>query len=166
MSMTSEVLDFCKRNSLFSGDDILVCGVSGGADSMALLHLFHTHGKEAGVSEVVCAHLNHGLRGEESDGDEEFVRQFCLRNGIRFICENAHMSDMDLPAGMGTEEYGRNARYALYERAAALCGATLVATGHTMNDSAETVLFRLARGTGLKGAAGIPVRRGLSLIHI
>lgn len=161
MRMTSEVIDFCKKNSLFSGNDVLICGVSGGADSMALLHLFHTCGKEAGVERVICVHLNHGLRGEESDADERFVKDFCLDHGIQFISENAHMADIELPAGMGTEEYGRKARYDLYEKAAAMTGATRIATGHTMNDDAETVLFRLARGTGLKGAAGIPVRRGM-----
>ena len=88
MPMTSEVLDFCRERKLFSEHEILLCGVSGGADSMALLHLFHTRGKEVGVEEVICAHLNHGLRGEESDADEAFVRDLSERVGVPFRSEH------------------------------------------------------------------------------
>ena len=159
MSITSEVLDFCRDSDLFPGGGTLLCCVSGGADSMALLHLFHENGRELGLSGVACAHLNHGLRGAESDGDEEFVSGYCRERGIPLFRENARLSEAVLPPGTGMEEHARRVRYDFFERAAEQAGASFIATGHTLDDNAETVLFRLARGTGLKGAAGIPIRR-------
>lgn len=156
-----KVLDFCIKNSLFEQGSILMCCVSGGADSMCLLHYFHSHMEEIGLAGVCCCHLNHGLRGTESDEDELFVEEFCYKNRIPYVSENAHMSDKELPSGMGTEEYARELRYDFFNRAAVIFNADRIATGHTMNDECETVLFRLARGTGLKGAAGIPVKRGM-----
>ncbi len=124
--------------------------LSGGADSVALCHFLAAHAGQLGIT-VAAAHLNHGLRGEESDGDEAFVRAFCAKLGLPLICEK-------LPAGgCASEAALREKRYEFLWRAA---GQGFLATGHTLTDSCETLLFHLARGTRLGGMRGIPRQTG------
>lgn len=131
----------------------VIAAVSGGVDSISLLHWLY----ERGVK-VSAAHLHHGLRGEAADGDEEFVRSFCAARGIPFYCEHASVGELAEQLGVSTEEAGRKARYDFLERIAAQTGAARVATAHHADDNAETLLFQLVRGarSGLGGIA--PVR--------
>lgn len=123
----------------------VICAVSGGADSMALLFGTYLLKEELGIS-LEAAHFNHGLRGPESDGEEAFVREFCGRFDIPL-----HIGRKNVTAGKkGLEAAARDARYAFF---ATLPG--LIATAHTADDNAETVLMHLVRGTGLKGLGGI-----------
>ncbi len=138
------------------GDSVLVC-VSGGADSMALLHFIWHNRDRFSLRSVRAFHLNHGLRGAESDGDENFVRSYCRKEGIPLCVEQARMSERQKPQGKTLEQWARELRYAAFARAA---GDDLVLTAHTANDAAETILFNLFRGSGLGGAAGIPPVRG------
>ena len=126
----------------------ILAAVSGGADSMCLLNILLEKGSLGAV-----AHFNHGLRGEESDRDEEFVRSYCAEREIKFICGRAE-------SRLKSEDEARRARYAFLERAADEAGCALIATAHNMNDNAETVLLNLVRGAGTKGLCGIPERRG------
>lgn len=127
--------------------------VSGGPDSTALLRAL----VELGARPVVL-HVDHGLRGEESRADAEFVRGLCEGLGLR--CE---VRELALDDGPGLQERARERRYELAGELAREVGASTVATGHTAADVAETVLMNLARGTGLRGLAGIPpVREGIS----
>ena len=134
----------------------VLCAVSGGADSVCLLHLLH--GME-GVS-LVCAHYNHGLRGAESDRDERFVRELCDRLGIPCITGRGDVAAFAAQQGLGIEEAARKLRYAFLEQTAAEQGCGRIATAHNAEDNAETVLLNLVRGSGLKGLCGIPPVRG------
>ena len=133
----------------------ILCAVSGGVDSMYMLCRL----KEEGY-EVFAAHFNHGLRGAEADRDEAFVRDFCRQREIPFFAGRGDVKALAEKEGIGTEEAARELRYAFLARTAESCGAGCIATAHTADDNAETMLFRLARGTGLRGLGGIPLQRG------
>jgi tRNA(Ile)-lysidine synthase len=124
--------------------------VSGGPDSVALLRVVVELG-----GEPVVLHVDHGLRGEESREDAEFVRELCRKLNVR--CE---VRWLGLDGGSNLQERARDERYRLAGEVAAGMGLGVVATGHTADDGAETVLMNLARGTGLRGLAGIPPVRG------
>ena len=140
---------------LLPRDGLILCAVSGGADSMYLLARL----RELGYT-VAAGHYNHGLRGTEADRDEAFVRDFCAARGIPFVSEKGDVAAFAAEQGMGTEAAARTLRYAFLERAADDLGAAVIATAHTAGDNAETVLLHLARGSGLKGLGGIPPKRG------
>lgn len=107
---------------------------------------------------VEAAHVNHGIRGAQADADAECVSRFCATHAVPFHLLDAVRQGMPIPAHPG-EEWARKLRYNYFDRLAEERGAK-IATAHTLSDQTETLLFRLARGTGLHGAAGIPVRRG------
>ncbi len=125
-----------------------VVAVSGGADSVALLRALHA----CGVS-LTVAHVNHCLRGSDSDADEAFVRALCESLGVP--CRVKSVDVAALAAGDNLESTARGVRYAFFAEVAAEAGAAWVATAHTADDQAETVLHRLIRGTGLQGLRGI-----------
>ena len=159
MNMLSDrVTEFTEKNSIDLNDRHLLCCVSGGADSMALLHFFFFNRGKFGLKQVSACHLNHGLRGQESDAEEDLVRGFCLDNGIGLTVKR--IGKEDLPDGNTSEDVLRRIRYDFFGQTADSISADLIATAHTLNDNAETVIFRLSRGTGFRGTAGIPVMRG------
>ncbi|MBR2936947.1 MAG: tRNA lysidine(34) synthetase TilS [Oscillospiraceae bacterium] len=123
----------------------VVCAVSGGADSMALLWGLYLLKDKLDIR-LSAAHFNHGLRGAESDRDEAFVRDFCAGYAIPFTAGRGNVT----PGKKGLEAAAREARYAFLK---SLPG--LIATAHTADDNAETILMHLVRGTGLKGLGGI-----------
>ena len=148
--MLNKVLSFIREYSLIAPGQPVICAVSGGADSMALLWCMYMLREKLGII-LSCAHFNHRLRGEESERDAAFVRQFCADYGIPFYYGSA-----EVKAGeKGLEAAAREARYAF------LCQLPgIVATAHTADDNAETVLMHLLRGTGLKGLGGIAPKNG------
>ena len=148
--MTSIELD----RELIAGKRLL-CAVSGGADSMCLLHLLISEGFD-----VTAVHFEHGIRGEESRRDAAFVEGFCREHGIPFVTEHADVPAYAEAHGLGLEEAGRALRYAFFERAADALGCDKIVTAHTLDDLAETMLFNLARGSGPAGLCGIPRARG------
>ncbi len=125
--------------------DTVIAAVSGGPDSMALLFALYLKGEEWGIR-LEAAHFNHQLRGEESDAEEAFVRSFCAGYGIRLHVGREKV----VPGKKGLEAAAREARYRFFDT---LDG--WIATAHTADDNAETVLLHLVRGTGLKGLGGI-----------
>lgn len=141
-----------RRDSMLTGAERVVAGFSGGADSMALVHFLW----RAGVP-LLAAHINHGLRGAQSDSDEECVRRFCAARGIPLRVLHADAAAVAKKHGEGIEAAGRRIRYGFFE---SLCEpGDKIATAHTLSDQAETVLLHLARGSGTKGLCGIlPVR--------
>lgn len=148
--MLNKLGGFVRQHGLISPGDQIVCAVSGGADSMALLFALYLLKEKMGIR-LAAAHFNHNLRGSESDADEAFVRDFCGRYEIELFTGSAHVK-----AGQkGLEAAAREARYAFF---ATLPGK--IATAHTADDNAETVLLHLVRGTGLKGLGGIAPIRG------
>ncbi len=157
-SLAGKVYAFTERNRLLSAPAAVVVGVSGGADSMALLHVLHTW-RDADLR-VVAVHIHHGLRGEEADRDEALVRSYCAENGIDYVCERVNVRAVAKEMGVGEEEAGRHVRYDAFERIRAAENADVIATAHNADDAAETVLMHILRGCGIGGLCGIPARRG------
>lgn len=143
-----------KFNMLSYGDTVLV-GCSGGADSMLLLNYLFGKREQMGLT-VKVAHIEHGIRGKESLDDAEFVKALCRDDGIEFHLLNIDAVKESANLGVGVEEYSRKRRYEFFNS----IECDKIATAHNLSDNAETVLFRLARGTGLKGVCGIPAVRG------
>ena len=142
-----------------AGERRWLVAVSGGRDSMCLLHLTLQWGRENGV-EVAAAHFNHRLRGETADRDEAFVRDFCRTHGVPFVRGEGDTRALAKHRGMTIEEAGRTLRYAFLERTAAERGCQWILTAHHAGDNAETMLLNLCRGTGGRGLSGIPQVRG------
>ena len=143
--MLNKLLSFLREQEMIQPGDTVVCAVSGGADSVALLFAFYLLKEKLGIT-LEAAHFNHHLRAEESDRDETFVRQLCDRYDITL-----HVGGAEIISGKkGLEAAARDARYAFLR---SIPGK--IATAHTADDNAETVLMHLVRGTGLKGLGGI-----------
>ena len=169
--MLKTVEDFIRAQGLIPPGSTVLCAVSGGADSIAMLHVLYRLRTRLGFT-LAAAHYNHRLRGEESDRDQRFVAQFVelccgeqrLTGGSALPAVRLYTGSGDVAArararGTGIEETARDMRYAFLQKAAEEAGAGLIATAHTANDNVETILFHLARGTGLRGLGGIPPRR-------
>ena len=143
--MLNKLLKFIRQQDMLRSGDTVICAVSGGADSVAMLFAFYLL-KDKLEIQLEAAHFNHHLRGEESNRDEQFVWEFCDRYDIPL-----HVGSAQVKAGKkGLEAAARDARYAFLRT---LEGK--IATAHTADDNAETVLMHLIRGTGLKGLGGI-----------
>lgn len=148
--MLNKLLRFLRQREMLAPGDTVICAVSGGTDSVALLFALYLLREKLDI-QLEAAHFNHRLRGEESDRDEAFVRQFCGRYEIPLHVASGHVT-----AGKkGLEAAAREARYAFLN---SLDGR--IATAHTADDNAETVLMHLVRGTGLKGLGGITPVQG------
>ena len=143
--MLNKILAFSGKYDMIAPGDHIICALSGGADSIALAFAFYLLQDKLGIT-LSAAHFNHHLRGAESDGDEAFVRDFCHRYDIPLYVGSAEVS----PGKKGLEAAARDARYAFLR---SLPGK--IATAHTADDNAETILLHLVRGTGLKGLGGI-----------
>ena len=140
------------------GEKVL-CAVSGGVDSMCLLHLLHSL-SEAGGFTLAAAHYHHGMRGADADADARRVTAWCRERGIPCAVERGDVYAEAERRGLGVEETGRQLRYDFLRRTAAELGCARIATAHNADDNLETLLLHLARGAGLHGLAGIPPRRG------
>lgn len=160
----------------------VLVAVSGGPDSVALLLALVGPGCQPGpeaalntrhpnpetptgwqpvATNAVAAHLNHQLRGAESDADEAFTRDLCAQVGVPFVCHRLDIAALARASGENVEAVARQQRYAWLREVAREHGLPMVATGHTASDQAETVLHRLLRGTGIEGLRGIAPRRPL-----
>lgn len=147
---------------LLTRGDRLVVGVSGGADSVALLRLLNELSRHHDWRLALrAAHFNHSLRGEASQADEAFVRELCERMGVPLTVERGDVRMLAARNRQGLEEAGRTTRYAFLHRVALTMQARAVAVAHHADDQIETVLYRLCRGTGLAGLAGMPRQRPL-----
>ncbi len=148
--MLNKLLAFSREQQLFAPGDSVICALSGGADSVALLFSLYLLKDRLEIS-LSAAHFNHHLRGAESQRDEDFVRDLCQRYDIPLHLGSGQV----LPGEKGLEAAAREARYAFLR---ALPGK--IATAHTSDDNAETVLLHLVRGTGLRGLGGIAPKNG------
>ena len=157
--MLEKILNFFNElDMLRSADLVLVC-VSGGADSMALLEAMREISPKFGF-DVAAAHFNHKLRGEESDRDEQFVREYCGFREIPCYFDSRDVKAYALAQGLGIEESARDLRYNFFSDKAAEIGAAFIVTGHTADDNTETMILNLVRGAGTAGFGGIPPIRG------
>lgn len=148
-----------KEQELFCAGDRVIVGVSGGADSVFLLEVL-VKLRDEGLIDVYAVHVHHGIRGSEADGDAEFVRRICEERSVPCLVEYVDVPAMAKAERLTPEEAGRKARYECFRREKARVGATKLAVAHHMDDSAETVLFNLMRGSGIKGLSGIAPVQG------
>lgn len=158
--LQDEVWSYCTSLELLAPGTRVVAAVSGGSDSVALLR-FLCSLRESCHLDVICAHFNHQLRGAESDADEAFVRK--LAGSLDVLCETGS-GDVGTYASehhLSREEAARELRLRFLRTTALETGAACIATAHTRDDQAETVLFRLLKGTGLRGMSGIAPRTGM-----
>ncbi|MBI4228083.1 MAG: tRNA lysidine(34) synthetase TilS [Deltaproteobacteria bacterium] len=140
-------------NMLIPGDSVVV-GVSGGSDSLGLLHIL-TELKDYRLK-LIVAHLNHGIRGGESKRDAEYVRKLADKLGLPFELRETNVIEFKKSTNLSLEEAARELRYEFLREVLNKYNATKIATGHTLDDQAETVLMRFIRGSGLLGLSGIP----------
>ena len=149
-----KVLEAIKDYNMLDGSRKITVALSGGADSVCLLHVLNSLKSKLNI-ELSAAHLNHLIRGDEALRDEAFVKKFCASLGLALFCERIDVPSYALKKGISTELAAREVRYDFLNRVS----DGLIATAHNSGDNLETVLFNLTRGTALKGLAGIPAVR-------
>jgi len=159
--MLEKVFNYAASNHMIERGDRIIVGVSGGADSVCLLHVLHKLYQEMDVT-LIAVHVNHGIRGEEADRDEQYVKELCQSYGIRFHRVMEDVRKIALEQGLSEEEAGRNVRYEAFLKIGKTEKCNKIAVAHNKNDNAETVLFHLFRGTGIKGLTGTPPCRKLT----
>ena len=155
-----KVNEFIEENGLIADGSTVLAAVSGGADSLCLLYVLHNIMESGRTMELRAVHVNHHLR-DEADEDADHVRVCCESLGIPLAVYDVNVEERMEREGVSCEEAGRMLRYEAFEEEAGKTGGkdVLIAVAHTMNDRAETMLINMWRGSGLKGLAGIPVRR-------
>jgi len=156
-TLEQRVIDFIREHNLFSADDRLVVAVSGGADSVCLLHILMRWRKELGV-ELHVAHLNHQLRGAESDSDAGYVSDLVSRLDVPATIERRDVAAYRDQKGISLEEAAREVRYSFLAEVASVIGTSKVVVGHTRDDHIETILMHLLRGAGTAGLCGLQPR--------
>ena len=165
----SEFIDKVRQTiadyDMLSGVAAVCTALSGGADSVSLLLAMKALSEERGFALSAC-HLNHGLRGAESDGDQRFCGELCSRLQIPLITKKVNVAELS-DKHESIEETARRVRYEFFREALNGLGENVVlATAHTANDNAETVLINAIRGTGLAGLCGIPPVRGIGEFRV
>ncbi|MDF2944789.1 MAG: hypothetical protein K0S01_3647 [Herbinix sp.] len=156
--MIRKAWDYMKKYNMLEKGDGIVIGVSGGADSVCLLYVLKELCGEKGVT-LTVVHINHGIRGKEAKRDEDFVEGLCRKLGIELFKYHYEVKKIAKKEGLSEEEAGRKVRYEAFLKVCRLRKCNKIAIAHNKNDSAETVLFNLFRGTGIKGLTGIDPNR-------
>lgn len=154
MDLKLKVRDTIKDNELIAPGETVLLALSGGPDSMCLLHVLYDLQRMLGFS-FSALHVNHCIRGEAADADEAFLIEHCRELGVELFTERADIPSLAKESGKTEEECGRDVRYRLLKEK----GFDKIAVAHNKNDQAETVLMRLIRGTGVKGLAGMEYKR-------
>lgn len=158
-SVPLKVREFLTRHGLVGVETRLLVAVSGGPDSVCLLHTLAVLQKEFNI-ELYAAHLDHGLRAKESQGDARYVERLCKKLGVPVIVEKRDVASFQTRNKLSMEEAARVVRYGFFTAAAHSVGTDIVAVAHTNNDHIETVLMHLIRGSGIRGLQGLlPVNR-------
>ena len=162
--MKAKVLKYIKENDLLNFGDKVICAVSGGADSVCMLHILSELKEELSLK-LYVAHLNHCLRGNDADRDEKFVESLSKCYGIPFYSKKVDVNALSQDLKLSCEEAGRKARYDFFNKLKTSLSADKIATAHNADDNVETVLMRLVRGTDLKGLSGIPAINDFNVIR-
>ena len=153
-----KILQFIKKKGLISPGEKVVLAVSGGVDSVVLIDMM-ARLQDVLKTELVIAHVNHQLRGKESNGDERFVQQLAKRYNIQCFVERAATKKIVNEKKRSLQDVAREIRYSFFDTLKKSLKANRIATAHNANDNAETVLMNLFRGSGIDGLQGIPLRR-------
>lgn len=156
--LCKKIRSFIKKYGMPDNTEKIAVAFSGGADSLALLHFLKNEGYN-----ISAIHINHGIRGDEADGDEDFCRDFCQKNSIPFYCSRVNVPGAAKEMGIGLEEAARKIRYGEIERIIKEESINTVATAHHADDNMETLIFNITRGSSLKGARAIPPVRGRNI---
>lgn len=151
---TSEILNLIRKTGMIIPGDKIGVAVSGGVDSMSLLHFLYKNHEELGCS-VIAITVDHMLRGEESQNDAEFVCAWCKQNGIEVLKFSADVQFIATQKSMCIEEAAREARYSIFENLLSQGVVNKIALAHHISDQAETILLNIIRGAGLNGACGM-----------
>ena len=154
-----KVILFIDKNRLIERGDKIVVALSGGPDSVFLLHFLKKFLKKYQI-EIAALHLNHMLRGADADADEKFCKIFCDSLHIAFSSVSVDVGSFAKKKRISFEEAGRILRYEIIESHCREIGFNKIATGHNLTDNSETVLLNIIKGSGLKGLSGIPALRG------
>ena len=157
-NLIEQVLKTIRAYSMLKPDDSVIIAVSGGPDSIFLAYALIRLKNKLKLKSLSICNLDHGLRGKESADDSEFVRKFAGDMGLKFFSKALRLKARQAK-GLSIEELAREERYRFFREAAEISGATVIATGHTIDDQAETVLMRVVKGSSLKGIAGIAPAR-------
>lgn len=155
MTLTAETFAEILSSLGVGKQDVVIHGISGGADSVVAAHLLHSAGYQ-----VVFAHVNYGLRGEESDGDEEFVRQLSLQYGIPLYVLKTDAAEFFGTSGSAIQQKARERRYQWFSELKSETGAKWITVAHHAGDQTETVIHQFVRGGGLKSLTGMAAKRG------
>lgn len=153
-TVAEKVRKYVEKFSLIEDGDVLVAGISGGADSVCLFYLLKEL-QRWWKFRFVAVHVNHGLRGEEAEQDEKYVEKICMENEVPFRNIYRNVGQMAREMGLSTEEAGRKARYEIFENVMREIKGTKIVLAHHQDDQAETMIHHLARGTGISGLCGL-----------
>jgi tRNA(Ile)-lysidine synthase len=151
-------LNYIEKNNLIRNGDGIVVGLSGGPDSICLLHLLCSIKEEMNLK-IAAAHINHMFRGEDADEDQKFSREICKSLDVDFFWKKIDVGNYAKENGLSSETAGREIRYDFFCEIMNRLDFSKIATAHNANDQVETILMRIMRGTGLEGLGGIPVKR-------
>ncbi|OPJ64989.1 tRNA lysidine(34) synthetase TilS [Clostridium chromiireducens] len=162
--MYTKVLSYIRDNNLIKPGDKVLIALSGGPDSVCLLNILFQLKEELEI-EIAAAHLNHLLRGDDSYKDEEYVTNICREMGIRYFIKRVDINEYSKEYKVSSEMAGRSVRYDFFDEILKKEGFNKIATAHNANDQAETILFRIMRGTGLEGIVGIKAFRDEKIIR-
>ena len=158
-NLVNKVIETIKKYHLIETNDKLVLGVSGGPDSISMLDiLFKIKQNKQIQFDFVVAHVNHMIR-EEAGEDEQYVKNYCMKNDIKFYSKSIDVQKIANTNKIGTEEAGRNARYAFFDQILQEIGGNKIAIAHNKNDKVETIIMNELRGCGISGLKGIEPKR-------
>lgn len=160
MDLIKKIKNFISENSLITEDDKILVGFSGGPDSTFLLYFL----KENFNNKIVASHINHKLRGRDSEEDEKFVRNFCQKLKIPIYVFREDVKKISLERKISLEEAGREVRFNYFNKILLREKLTKIALGHNLDDNVETILINIIKGSGVKGIVGISEKRD-SVIH-
>ena len=155
--LKEQVLNTIKKYDLINENDKIICGVSGGPDSICMLDILKDLKEELKFELIVC-HVNHLIR-EEAISDEEYVVNYCKVNNIKYYVKRIDVKKYADNNKQGTEEAGRNVRYEFFEEILQKEGANKIAIAHNQNDKIETIIMNMLRGSGISGLKGIEPKR-------
>lgn len=154
-----KIIKFIDKHNLINEGDKILIALSGGPDSVFALHFFNKFKKRFKI-EIAAAHLNHKLRGKDSERDEKFCKDLCDKLKVELISTQIEIKKLKSESRKSIEEVARNERYKFFEYASTKLHSEKIITAHNQDDNTETVMLNLIKGTGTKGLAGIPVNRG------